>query len=151
MARLLTREELEKLTKPQILDHIRARKLTGYSQMNRPELINFYLNPPAGTVSPGRPKKAVTAAAVPAEKKKTGPKSLPKNQTVNYTKEGLSVLTGKFLAQLIEKKGVTGYSNKVKEERINLLLAKPHREAVQLTVVKDGVASTVTILPTALS
>ena len=156
MSNLFTREQLEKLTKPEILDLIRKRGLHGYSNLNKPELVNFYLNPPvqSSVKSPGRPPGSGATKSPGKEKGKTKGRAVftqSKSKTVDYSKKGLSNLTGKQLSTLITKKGVVGYSGKSKGQQVDLLLAKPHREILELTFEKDGVVDRIVIHPTNLS
>lgn len=154
MSNLLNREALEKLTKPEILEHIRKRGLKGYSNLNKPELINFYLNPPIQTSirSPGRPPGSGATKSPGKEKGKgRAVSSQSKSKTVEYSKEGLSNLTSKQLLVLVGKKNVTGYSGKSKGQVVDLLLSKPHRDVLELSFEKEGVADRIIITPTALS
>ena len=156
---MASRQQLEGMTKVQLITEAKRLGRKGYSGKKNEELVELILNPPTAQKSPGRPKGSGAGKGKQQQKQQgTGaprgrPKQVPTNRSksVEYSQAGLSDLTLPTLKELARQKGVTGYSNKNKNDIIGLLLNKAHRESVTLSSVKDGATSTVTVTATALS
>ena len=151
-----SRQQLENMTKSELIVEAKRLGRTGYSGKKNAEIVDLILNPSSVQKSPGRPKgtgKAQTQAKAEKGKGPGRPKQAPssKSKTVEYSQVVLNYLTLPHLKTLAQLKAVQGYSGKNKNDIIVLLLAKPHREHLTLSTVKDGATSTVTVVPTELS
>jgi len=149
-----TRESLLKLTNPQLLDLLRARKIGGYSGKKKDELISMILTPPpAGSVrSPGRPPGTGTKMTTPPKtkpKKEGRPKgSVTKDLSIEYTKAGLEGVNATVLKKLSEFQQVGPVSGKNKEQIISQLLTKPLTTVIFISVTtKSGNVSNVKVYP----
>ncbi len=115
----LSRQELEAHDKPWIINYIRdTLKLTGYSGLNKPELIEYALHPPPkeSQRSPGRPKglggtKVVTSQGAGSSEVKP------------WDTATLNSINLADLKRMLVSLGVKGYSGKPKGEVVAKLLS----------------------------
>jgi hypothetical protein len=114
----LTKEELWKKDKPDLIAYAKNHGISGYSGLNKPELIEYILNPPPkeSQRSPGRPKGLGTPKVVA-----TGQTRLTESKSWDIGT--LKLINLVDLKKMLVELGVKGYSGKSKDEVLTKLLS----------------------------